>query len=498
VRPLLGAWLAILLVLYGTNVGAAVADGVIRVGSKSFTESYILAEIAAQVIESAGEARAERQLGLGGTGLAYRAIASGAIDLYPEYTGTLSYIILKDPALRTIEAIRARLVASGLTMSDSLGFNNTYALAVRVDTADRLGLRRISDLKRHPQHTAAFSSGFLEREDGWPGLARHYGLSLAAVRVMEHALTYRALVSGEIDLMDVFSTDGQLERLRLRVLDDDRHFFPDYSAVLLARKDMAERYPRTWARLREALEGKLDERRMSRLNAMADLDGKSVAEVAAAFLGTESSGPKGKTGLVAELSALTLDHLVLVLVSLAAAIVLGVPMGIVAARFRKAGQIELGAVGMLQTIPALALLVFMIPLFGIGKGPALVALSLYALLPIVRSTYAGLIGIDGHLLEIAFVLGLGRGARLVRIELPLASIAIMAGIKTSAVMTVGTATLAAFIGGGGYGTLIVRGLALDDTATILAGAAPAAAMAVAFHVTFELLDRLAVPRGLRR
>jgi osmoprotectant transport system permease protein len=231
---------------------------------------------------------------------------------------------------------------------------------------------------------------------------------------------------------------------------------------------------------------------------MADLDGKSVAEVAAAFLGTESPGRTRKTGLVAELSALTLDHLVLVLVSLAAAIVLGVPMGIAAARFRKAGQIELGAVGMLQTIPALALLVFMIPLFGIGKGPALVALSLYALLPIVRSTYAGLIGIDGHLLEIAFVLGLGRVARLVRIELPLASIGIMAGIKTSAVMTVGTATLAAFIGGGGYGTLIVRGLALDDTATILAGAAPAAAMAVAFHVIFELLDRLAVPRGLRR
>lgn len=494
---LLGACL-VLLLLHGTNASAAAADGVIRVGSKSFTESYILAEIAAQVIDRAGEARAERQLGLGGTGLAYRALASGAIDLYPEYTGTLSYIILKDPALRTTEAIRARLVASGLTMSESLGFNNTYALAVRVDTADRLGLRRISDLQRQSQLTAAFSSGFLEREDGWPGLARRYGLSLAAVRVMEHALTYRALASGEVDVMDVFSTDGQLERLRLRVLDDDRGFFPDYSAVLLARKEMAERYPRTWASLREALEGKLDEKRMSRLNAMADLDGKSVAEVAAAFLGTESPGRTRNTGLVAELSALTLDHLVLVLVSLAAAIVLGVPMGIAAARFRKAGQIELGAVGMLQTIPALALLVFMIPLFGIGKGPALVALSLYALLPIVRSTYAGLIGIDGHLLEIAFVLGLGRVARLVRIELPLASIGIMAGIKTSAVMTVGTATLAAFIGGGGYGTLIVRGLALDDTATILAGAAPAAAMAVAFHVIFELLDRLAVPRGLRR
>src|SRR6266849_3568493 len=443
-RALIGMGLGILL-LHGSVAGAA-ENGVIRVGSKSFTESYILAEIAAQVIERVGEARAERRHGLGGTGITYRAIASGAIDLYPEYTGTLARIILKDSALHTPEAIRARLLASGLTMSEPLGFSNTYALAVRAETAERRGLRRISDLARHPELKAAFSSGFLEREDGWPGLTRHYGLALREVRVMEHALTYRAIVSGDVDLMDVFSTDGQLERLRLQIL----------------------------------------------------LDGKRVAEVAAAFLGTASPDPRRPPGVLSEISALTLDHLVLVLISLAAAVVLGIPMGIAAARFRRTGQIELGVIGMLQTVPALALLVFMIPLFGIGKGPALVALSLYALLPVVRSTYAGLIAIDGHLLDIAFVLGLGRLRRLVRIELPLASISIMAGIKTAAVMTVGTATLAAFIGGRGYGTLIVRGLALDDTATILAGAAPAAAMAVAFHVAFELLDRLAVPRGLRR
>jgi len=497
VRRLLSVGVGIVLIHALLSAGASAADDVVRVGSKSFTESYILAEIAAQVIERTGEARVERKLGLGGTGLTYRAIASGAIDLYPEYTGTLSYIILKDSSLRSTEAIRARLASSGLTISESLGFNNTYALAVRADTADRLGLRRISDLAGHRQLVAAFTSGFLEREDGWPGLTRHYGFSLTTVRVMEHALTYRAIVSGEVDLMDVFSTDGQLERLRLRLLEDDRRFFPDYSAVLLARTDMVARYPRTWARLRETFEGRLDEKRMSALNAMADLDGKSVPEVAAAFLGTVSTGSPSRKGIGSELLSLTLDHLVLVVVSLLAAVVLGVPMGIAAARFRRAGQVELGAVGMLQTIPALALLVFMIPLFGIGKGPALVALSLYALLPIVRSTYAGLMGIDRHLLDIAFVLGLGRAARLVRIELPLASMGIMAGIKTAAVMTVGTATLAAFIGGGGYGTLIVRGLALDDTATILAGAAPAAAMALAFHAAFELLDRLTVPRGLR-
>jgi osmoprotectant transport system permease protein len=496
IRGLLGG--AVLGVLFVHSVAHAAPQGVIRVGSKSFTENYILAEAAAQVIEQVGEARVERQVGLGGTGVMYRAIESGAIDLYPEYTGTLGLVILKDPSLRTPEQIRARLEARGLTISQPLGFNNTYALAVRAETADRLGLETLSDLARHPGLTAAFSSGFLERADGWLGLQRHYGLWLANVRVMEHALTYRALVNGDVDIIDIFSTDGQLERLRLRILQDDRRFFPDYAAVLLVRREAAEQFPRTWARLRETFEGRLDDRRMARLNAIADLDGRPVPEVAAAFLGTARPAAGRGAALVSEIYALTLDHLVLVLVSVAAAIILGLPMGVVAARFRRAGQLELGVIGMLQTIPALALLMFMIPLFGIGKGPALVALSLYALLPIARSTYAGMIGIDRQLLEIAFVLNLGRLRQLFRIELPLASISIMAGIKTSAVLTVGTATLAAFIGGGGYGTLIVRGLALDDTATILAGAAPAAVMALAFHTLFELLDRLAVPRGLRR
>jgi len=159
--------------------------------------------------------------------------------------------------------------------------------------------------------------------------------------------------------------------------------------------------------------------------------------------------------------------------------------------------VELMAVGALQTIPSLAFLCFMIPIFGIGKLPALVALSLYALLPIVRNTYTGLISIDRELLEIAEVLGLGPRQRLLRIELPLTSVHLMSGIKTSAVWTVGTATLAAFIGGGGYGDLIVRGLALDDTALILAGAVPAGVMALLIHGAFEILDRWTIPRGLR-
>ena len=495
-RPAAGLVAAAMVLLLGGDAGGE--PGVIRVGSKSFTESYILAEIVAQLIERAGEARAERRLGLGGTGITYRALEQGAIDVYPEYTGTLARIILKDPALRTAEAIRDRLAVRGFAISDPVGFSNTYALAVRRDTAERLGLRTIGDLARHRGLTGAFSSGFLERDDGWPGLQRHYGLALADIRVMEHALTYRALDAGEVDLIDVFSTDGQLERLRLQILEDDRAFFPDYSAVLLARRELVERFPRTWARLQAGLAGRIDDRRMAQLNALADLDGKSVPEVAAAFLGADDPRARGRQAALTELYRLTLEHLGLVLVSVAVAVGLGVPMGILAARFRRLGQLELTTIAMLQTIPALALLMFMIPLFGIGKVPALVALCLYGLLPIARNTYAGMIAVDRQLLEIAVVLGLGRFRRLRRVELPLASIAIMAGIKTSAVMTVGTATLAAFIGGGGYGTLIVRGLALDDTGTILAGAAPAAAMAAAVHALFEVLDRLLIPRGLQR
>ena len=484
--------------LLGAQGGCAETRPTVAVGSKSFTESYILGEIAADVIERAGEARVERKLGLGGTGIVYRAVVSGDIDLYVEYTGTISQAILRDPAATSLEDIRSGLEGDGVTVGEPLGFDNTYALAVRREMAERLGLRSISDLGRHPELEAAFSSGFTDREDGWPGLKRHYRLDLARVRVMEHALTYEALAAGEVDLIDIYSTDGKLERLDLVILEDDRRFFPEYQAVLLVRKDFIERFPGSWEALQRELAGRFDEKGMARLNALADLDGRGFPEIVAAFFEREAPGHEERHRLLADVRDLTVDHLWLVVLSLGAAVLLGVPLGILAARHRELGQLELAAVGVLQTIPSLALLCFMIPLFGIGKLPALVALSLYALLPIVRNTYTGLIGIDRQLLEIAGVLGLSRTQCLVRIELPLASIHILSGVKTSAIWTVGTATLAAFIGGGGYGDLIVRGLALDDTTLILAGAIPAAVMALAFHGLFEVLDRWLIPRGLRK
>jgi osmoprotectant transport system permease protein len=495
-------WFGLLLLLCLLTGSLATSDGaaskpVLGVGSKSFTESYILGEIIAQIISRVGEARVERHLGLGGTGITYRALLHGNIDIYPEYTGTLSHAILKDPSAQAVEAIRRQLEPQGLTISEPLGFNNTYALAMRADVAARLGVQTISDLRRHPHLTAAFSSGFLERDDGWPGLRRHYGVTLANVRAMEHALTYEALAQGEVDIIDIFSTDGKLTKFDLRILRDDRHFFPSYYAVLFARQAFIERFPRTWEALRQTLVGQIDDRTMARLNAQADLHGESFQQVSGRFLEQEVDAMAVRWTMLRTLLTLTVEHVYLVTFALAIAIVVGVPLGIIAARLRRLGQVELMTIGILQTIPALALLCFMIPLFGIGKLPALVALLLYALLPIVRNTYTGIISLDRQLVDIAGVLGLSRWQRLRRIELPLASLSIMAGIKTSAIFTVGTATLAAFIGGGGYGTLIVRGLALDDIKTILAGAIPAALLALVMHGLFELVDRVVIPRGLQ-
>ncbi len=495
---LLRTSLLLLLLLGFPSSGFSSEKPVVRVGSKAFTESFILAEIIAQIVEGSGAAKAERRMGLGGTGIAHRALVNGDIDLYPEYTGTLSQAILKDPSLESVEEIRRRLRGSGLTISGSIGFNNTYALSVREGLAERLGLETISDLTKHPQMRAAFSPGFSGRDDGWPGLRKHYDLRLSDVRVIEHALSYAALYQDKVDVIDIYSTDGKLDKLDLRILEDDLGFFPDYEAVMFVREEFIEKFPQIWQRLEEALVHQIDDREMSGLNALAELEGKSLAQVGAVFLKKERSSD-GRTDTVwKEVLALTLDHLYLVALSLGLAGLVGIPLGLVAARFKKLGQIELMSVGVLQTIPSLALLCFMIPLFGIGKTPSLVALFLYALLPIVRNTYTGMISLDRQLLEIAGVLGLNWRQRLLRIELPLSSVNILAGIKTSAVLTVGTATLAAFIGGGGYGTLIVRGLALDDLSITLAGAVPAAVMALVIHALFEFLDRILIPRGLRK
>ena len=484
---------ALLLVLAACS---AHAEERLRIGSKRFTESYILGEILARVTGG------EHKPGLGNTGIVLAALKTGAIDVYPEYTGTIAAEIVRLAPTATLEQLNRALEAQGLAAGVALGFNDTYALAMREDRAEKLAIRRLSDLARHAELKFGLSQEFVGRADGWRGLQSAYDLPQAPAG-LDHGLAYEALAAGRIDVMDVYSTDAKIERYRLRVLEDDRHFFPRYDAVLLYRRDVPQRFPQAWRSL-AALEGRIDARLMIRMNAAAELEGKSFAQAAALFTGGATAASTGRRGFVATLFGadfwrLTREHLVLVAVSLAAAIAAGIPLGVAAAKLPRAAQPILGLVGVIQTIPSLALFAFLIALVGtIGAVPALLALFLYALLPIVRNTHAGLAGISGGMRQAAMALGLRARERLRLIELPLAAPAILAGIKTSAVINVGTATIAAFIGAGGYGERIASGLALNDNVTLLAGAIPAAALALIVQGTFEIAERRLTSMGRAR
>ncbi|XXF81684.1 glycine betaine ABC transporter substrate-binding protein [Myxococcaceae bacterium GXIMD 01537] len=469
----------------------------VRVGSKKFTESVILGEMVAQLARDAG-ARVEHRRELGGTTVLWEALRRGDIDVYPEYTGTLREELLSGRAPKDDAALRELLAGEGLRMSAPLGFNNTYALGMKEALAERLGIQRISDLRAHPALRFGFSNEFMDRGDGWPALRTRYGLPQRDVRGLDHDLAYRGLESGAIDVTDLYSTDAEVAAHGLRVLEDDLRHFPRYDAVLLYRADLESRAPRALASLLR-LEGRLSEEAMVTLNARARVERVPEAQVAADFLGRELgvTAPVRREGLAASLWLRTREHLFLVLVSLGAAIVVAIPLGVLAARLPRLGQGILGLAGVLQTVPSLALLVFMIPLLGIGARPAIAALFLYSLLPMVRNTVAGLTGIPAEVRESAEALGLPPRVRLARVELPMAAPSILAGIQTAAVINVGTATLGALIGAGGYGQPILTGIRLDDTGLILQGAVPAALLALAVSGLFEVLSRWVVPRGLR-
>jgi osmoprotectant transport system permease protein len=499
------------------HASPAGAEPELRIGSKRFTESYVLAEIAVAAVKTAG-ASAVHEQGLGGTAVAFRALEQGSIDAYPEYTGTLAEAILHAPGQDDVPSLRLALAARGIGVTAPLGFDDAYGIAVETKLAAARHVETLSDLARTPDLRLGFSPEFLGRSDGFPGLAARYGISTAHATQIDHGLAYEALTHGVIDATDVYSTDAAVGRYGLRVLRDDLGFFPSYKAVFLYRKESARRSPLAMQAL-FALEGSIDASTMVALNARAEVNRETFASIGEDFVRARiapllapGDGPSSglaassrgssvhRQGLLAGIASTVVAegprHVSLVAVSLACAIVFGVPLGIFARRARRLGAVLLGATSVVQTVPSLALLCFFIPLLGTGRLPALAALFLYSLLPIARNTVAGLETIPPLLRESAAALGLGAGARLFRVELPLASPTILAGIRTSAIISVGTATLAAFIGAGGFGAPISTGLNLNDDTLILEGAIPAALLALLVEALFVLLGRVLVPRGL--
>jgi osmoprotectant transport system permease protein len=464
------------------------------IGSKKFTESVILAEMGTQLARHAG-ATARRD-DLGGTPALWLALTQGDIDAYVDYTGTITRQILH----ANPPDLAAALAAHGVRLGRPLGFRNNYALGMRKDTAAAKGITKTSDLRSHPELRLGFTHEFLDRPDGWPGLRRHYDLPQTNIQGVNHTLAYRALVERAIDVTEVFTTDGEIAQYDLLALEDDRNFFPSYEAVWLYRADLADRHPAVVDQLRR-MEGRISEPQMQRMNAAVQEGKREEGAVAAEFLRSEL-GVDAQTsdGTLAErVLTTTGEHLLLVVPSLLAAVLVAVPLGVIAARRARLGRVVLASAGVIQTIPSLALLLFMIPAMmwlvgrGTGAPPAIAALFLYSLLPIVRNTHAGLTGIPGSLRESAEALGLPPLAALWRVELPLAAPTILAGVRTAAVINVGTATLGGFIGAGGYGRPILRGIDKFDVPLMLEGAIPAALLALGIEGLFGLIER-AVPR----
>jgi len=486
--------LVLSLISLGCGTLAWADEPTLKVGSKRFTESYILGEIVTQTARTAGPA--EHKQGLGNTAVVLEALKAGAIDVYPEYLGTIDAEILKHPAPTDLATMQRELAPLGLGIAVPLGFVDGYALAMRGADAKQLGIARISDLKAHADLVMGLSHEFLGRRDGWPGLAARYGLPQKPVGI-DHGIAYEAIGAGRIALTDIYSTDAKIAELKLTVLDDDLGYFPRYDAVLLYRLDVAQRFPAAWKKI-AALEGRIDAATMIAMNGDAELRGRAFADIAKEFLAPAGSGKAAASpqGLMQRLFAddlgrLAAQHLLLVAVTVLAACVIGIPLGAAAAALPRLEQPVMAVVGLLQTVPSLALLAMLIPLMGrIGTAPALVALALYALLPIVRNTTTGLVQVPAGLRDAGTALGLTGAQRWRSIDLPLAAPVILAGVKTAAVITVGTATIAAFIGAGGFGERIVTGLALNDHTALLAGAIPAAVLAVLMQLLFELAERL--------
>lgn len=482
---------------------------VLKIGSKAFTESVVLGELLSHLGRDAG-ARVDHLSELGGTQILWNALQSGEIDAYVDYTGTIREEILADAARRGIPVeteseMRDELAKRGILMSERIGFNNTYALGMREDVAARLGIRKISDLRKHPELEYGLSDEFMERRDGWNQLASRYGIKTRRIRTMDHNLGYRGLVHDAIQITDIYTTDAEIQHYKLRVLDDDLHFFPTYYAVLLMRADLQSRAPAVADALLK-VQGLIDPVKMSGMTAMVRLDGKNETYVAGDFLNTkllmQLELPSNTLGaqwrrVADRLLKTTLEHLFLVAVSLTLAILVAIPLGIISARNERVANVLLGVVSVIQTLPSMALLVFMIPLFGLGPVPAIAALFFYSLLPIVRNTYTGIRQIPVATRESAEVLGLDARSRLRLVELPLALPSILSGIKTAAVINVGTATIGALIGAGGYGSPILTGIRLSSIPLILQGAIPAAAMAVLAQWAFGMLEKKLVSPGLQ-
>lgn len=493
-------------------------DAPVRVGGKAFTEQEILGEIVSQLLERGAGIEVRRRLGLGGTDVCHSALLAGQLDLYVEYTGTGLLNVLKEPVIP--DPYRAYTAAAAgyrdrfdLEWLPPIGFNNTYAITVREADADAHGWVTISDLAADAAGLrAGFTGEFMERPDGYPGLRKAYGLEFGSATDLDPGLMYEAAAGGQMDVICAFATDGRIAEYQLRTLDDDRAFFPPYDAAPVVRGALLRERPE----IRDALSplaGGISDAEMREMNRAVDVLRRRPAEVAREWVerkagtpggaedaatGARRPRPKGFIGLAiarrGEVWRKTVRHLGLSAAGTGIAVVVAVPLGVLIHRWRAVRGPVLAVTEIVQTIPSLAMLAFLFALYGLlGVAPAVTALVLYALLPIVVNTFTGLQEVPRGVIEAADGVGMSGWQRLRLVELPLAAPMIVAGIRTAAVLTVGIATLSTYIGAGGLGDFIARGLARNDPRLTLLGALPAAGMAVVLSLVIRAAQRWVTP-----
>lgn len=473
------------LTLISLLISASLAGQDLVVGSKLFSESRLLCEIMAQAIENETGLEVERKYGLGGTLICFEALKNGAIDIYPEYSGTIRKAIFNNVG----DTYEDELDSVGIRAAEPFGYNNAYVMITHPGSK----LKKISDLKDRTDLRLGFSNEFVKRGDGYPALNKAYDLGLGQPKGMDHGLAYKALADRKIDVTDAYGTDGKLETFGFQFLEDDLNFFPQYLALPLVNESTASEYPEI---LKILAKIEINEETMRELNFRVEVKKESMADVAHEYLmdlglATKDQLPITQHPIVSQ----TIEHLQLTFLATFIAILIAVPLGVYISFKPKASGTALASTGIIQTIPSLALLGFMIPLFGIGFLPAVVALFLYALLPIVRNTFTGLQDTDPILIEAGKAMGMTNWQILTKIRLPLAASVILAGIRTALTINIGTATLAAFIGAGGLGESIITGINLNDNSLILRGAIPAAVLALLADFGMGLIEKKLRPKS---
>ena len=488
----------------------------IIISSKAFTENIVLSEMLALLLEEKYNFKVVRKFNMGGTKLIFDSLINGYVDVYPEYTGTGYAMILKqsgekDPK-KTYKIIKKEFLKRfDLIWSLPLGFENNYALLVKEKDIRFKKINLISQLQNQAHSLRlAMDYEFAERKDGFESFSKNYKFSWSKNNLfaMNQGLMHSALNNKKVDMIMAYSTDARIKAFNLKTLKDDKKFFPAYEAAYLTRVDVLKHFPK----LKKAfydLEGHISEKEMIFLNYQVDQLKYEVPMVVKNFLIQK----KLLTGKVQDLKKQNLmayyfskkdyllkifiEHLILTFVSLFFALLVAIPIGIWATRNRQVEKIVFTLVNALQTIPSLALLGFLIPFLGIGFVPAVATLFVYSLLPLIRNTFEGIKNVDRNFVEASAGMGLSLWQILRFIQIPLALPMIMAGVRTSTVIVVGTATLAAFIGAGGLGDPIFRGIATLDSRLIFLGAVPACLLAIFLDKSLGFLETLVISKGLK-